>query len=181
MATHSRILVWKIHGQRSLATVHGVAQSQTRLSMHTRTQERGEAAVNLEKMCLLIQPPPSECLTTSSVLFLQHLLQCLTYSGYSEMLLFWESLNPYRFEVFQVGFRHDMYPRRTSRLVEDIFESIVEWFRTTWEQMLYDCYTDHRSSYNRSYNIGAILCDELNGGVTFVGQALYAVRMDQLP
>ena len=54
------------------------------------------------------------------------------------MLLFWESLNPYRFEVFQVGFRHDIYPRRTSRLVEDIFESIVEWFRITWEQMLYD-------------------------------------------
>ena len=25
MATHSRILAWKIHGQRSLATVHGVA------------------------------------------------------------------------------------------------------------------------------------------------------------
>ena len=25
MATHSHILTWKIHGQRTLATVHGVA------------------------------------------------------------------------------------------------------------------------------------------------------------
>ena len=81
-------------------------------------------------------PPPSEHLTASSVLFLQHLLQCLTYSRHSEMELFLESLNPYRFEVFQVGFRHDMYPRRTSRLVEDIFESVAEWFRATQEQML---------------------------------------------
>ena len=33
MPTHSRILVWKSHGQRSLAaTVNGVANSRTRLS-----------------------------------------------------------------------------------------------------------------------------------------------------
>ena len=29
MATDSSILVWKIHGQRNLATVHGVAKTQT--------------------------------------------------------------------------------------------------------------------------------------------------------
>ena len=32
MATHSSILAWEIHGQRSLAAYsHGVAKSQTRL------------------------------------------------------------------------------------------------------------------------------------------------------
>ena len=39
MATHSSILAWKSHGQKSLAgaTVHGVVESDTaeRLSMHT--------------------------------------------------------------------------------------------------------------------------------------------------
>ena len=33
MATHSSILAWRIHGQRSLVpTVHGVTEGQTQLS-----------------------------------------------------------------------------------------------------------------------------------------------------
>ena len=37
MATHSNILAWKIPGETSWATVHGVAKSQTRLSDFTFT------------------------------------------------------------------------------------------------------------------------------------------------
>ena len=38
MATHSGILTWRIYGQRAWwATVHGVAKSQTQLSMHPGT------------------------------------------------------------------------------------------------------------------------------------------------
>ena len=41
-ATHSSILAWRIHGQRSLVvTVHGVAKSRTRLS-NSRRQHKGD-------------------------------------------------------------------------------------------------------------------------------------------
>ena len=42
MATHSSTIAWKIPGQKSLvATVHGVAKSQTRLSDFTLEPPRG--------------------------------------------------------------------------------------------------------------------------------------------
>ena len=59
MATHARILAWKIHGPRSLrATVHGVAVSRTRLSdlarlWCTRSKDKGVIKWYLWETCLM--------------------------------------------------------------------------------------------------------------------------------
>lgn len=50
------------------------------------------------------------------------------------MLLFWNALNPcyvYHLEVFQVGFRHNIYPLRTSSLIVEIFVNLLQNHRST--------------------------------------------------